>query len=138
MCLVFAYLRQNVRASKIVTQKRLAIVSVLSLLLSTNTFAHDAPVTDCDAYAASAGDPQRKANGVPLDEINPDLAVPACEAAVRQYPDSSRLIYQLGRAYQKANNFDAALVQYRKAADQGFAPLPPIGVGQGQAEKIFN
>src|SRR5271167_40492 len=109
------------RALEIVMQKRLAVVSVLSLLLSTNAFAQDAPVTDCDVYAASAGDPQRKSNGVPLDKINPDMAIPACEAAVQKYPDSSRLIYQLGRAYQKANDFDAAMVQYRKAADQGFA-----------------
>ena len=53
--------------------------------------------------------------------MNSALAIPACEAAVRQYPNSSRLAYQLGRAYYKANNFDAALAQLRKPTDQGYA-----------------
>ena len=47
--------------------------------------------------------------------------VPACEAAVQQYPNSSRLNYQLGRSYHKANNFVAAVAQYRKAAGQSCA-----------------
>ncbi len=81
----------------------------------------EAPVTDCDKYAASDNDPQRKETGVPLGKINPDLAVPACEAAVRQYPNSTRLSLQLGRAYQKANYFTAAVGQYRKAAEQNYA-----------------
>lgn len=56
---------------------------VLQLILSTNAFAQEAPVTDCDKYAASEFDPQRKATGVPFDEVNAALAVPACESAVR-------------------------------------------------------
>lgn len=75
----------------------------------------------CDLYAASEYDTQRKSVGVPFDKIDFRLAVPACEAAVRQFPDDSRLNYQLGRAYQKAGNFAAAINQYRKAAEQGSA-----------------
>ena len=82
----------------------------------------EAPVTDCDKYAASDNDPQRKETGVPLGKINPDLAVPACETAVRQYPNSTRVSLQLGRAYQKANYFTAAVGQYRRAAEQNYAP----------------
>ena len=89
--------------------------------LPLNEPHQEAPTTQCDLYAASAFDPQRKATGVPADKINPALAVPACESAVRQYPNSTRLIFQLGRAYQKDNNFTAALQQYRRAADQGHA-----------------
>ena len=81
----------------------------------------DAPVTDCDTHAASDQDPQRKVTGVPFANVNPALAVPACEEAVRQYPNSTRLSFQLGRAYQKANNFTAALQQFRKAAEQNYA-----------------
>ena len=96
----------------------------------------EAIVTDCDKYAASDIDPQRKTTGVPFDKINPALAVPACEDAVQQYSNSDRLIYQLGRAYQKANNFTAGVVQYRKAAEQSYAPAQnALGViyqnGQG-------
>jgi TPR repeat protein len=67
--------------------------------------------TDCDRYVNS---------GKAYD--NPDLAIQACESAVRQYPNSIRLIYQLGRAYLHKGNYSSALVQYRKAADQGYAP----------------
>jgi TPR repeat protein len=88
-------------------------------ILSASAFAQEAPVTDCDTHAASDQDPQRKSTGISFDKIDAGLAVPACEAAVRQYPGSSRLSYQLGRAYQKVQNFDAALAQYRKAADLG-------------------
>jgi tetratricopeptide (TPR) repeat protein len=105
----------------------LVIGSVLYLcvfqfaLWNESAFAQEAPVTDCDTYAASDQDSQRKSTGIPLDKISADLAVPACEAAVKQYPDSTRLIYQLGRAYWKANDFAAAASQYRKAAERGNA-----------------
>jgi TPR repeat protein len=58
------------------------------------------------------------------------LAIPACEAAVQQYSESSRLNFRLGRAYSKADNFGAALAQYRKAADQGNAEAQ-TALGQG-------
>jgi TPR repeat protein/ATP-dependent protease ClpP protease subunit len=80
------------------------------------------PESACDAYAASDYDPQSKSAGISFDKIDVGLAVPACEAAVQKYPENSRLNFQLGRAYKRANNFDAAATQYRKAADQGLAP----------------
>jgi TPR repeat protein len=108
-------------AEEVALQKRLLFFYAFSLLLSANAFAQDAPVTDCDTYAANDQDPQRKANGVPLAKLNPAVAMPACEAAVRQFPNSGRLAYQLGRAYYKANNYDAAVTQLRKAAEQSYA-----------------
>jgi TPR repeat protein len=99
---------------------RLAFLCILQLALSGNVFGQDI-ITNCDKYAASKLDSQGKDTGIPIDQLNPVLAVPACEAAIRQYPNSPRLIFQLGRAYYKANNFAAALVQYRKAADQNYA-----------------
>ena len=75
----------------------------------------------CDTYAASEFDPQRRAPSVDFGKIDARLAVPACEAAVRQFPDDMRLRVQLGRAYEKANNFTSAVEQYRKAAAEGFA-----------------
>jgi Sel1 repeat len=75
----------------------------------------------CDTYAASESDTQRKSAGVSFEKIDPTLAVPACESAVRQFPDNITLNYQLGRAYQKANNFNLALAHYRKAAEHNFA-----------------
>lgn len=40
---------------------------------------------------------------------------------MQQYPNSSRVIEQLGRAYEKNKDFRSALVQYQKAAQQGYA-----------------
>ena len=54
--------------------------------------------------------------------VRPAVAVPACEAAVQKYPNDARLKFQLGRAYQKANNFIAAVAQYQKSATQQYAP----------------
>jgi TPR repeat protein len=82
----------------------------------------DAPETDCDTYASNEVDPNHKGAGLRLNKINAGLAVPACEAAVRQYPRSGRLITQLGRAYQRAGKFEAAMAQYHSAADRGYAP----------------
>jgi hypothetical protein len=81
----------------------------------------EAPPTDCDTYAASGQDPDRKSASVPFNQIDEGAAVPACEAAVQQYPNSSRLSFQLNRAYQKVNNDGDAPTRYRKAADLGDA-----------------
>ncbi len=81
----------------------------------------DAPLTDCDALAANDFDPQHNAKGVPIEKINPALAIPACESAVRQYPNSGRLMAQLARAYYKNKDFKSAFVQIQKAAEQGYA-----------------
>ena len=125
--------------SEVALSKRLAFLCILQLILSTSAFAQDAPVADCDKYAASDVDPQRKATGVPFANINPAVAVPACEDAVRQYPNNARLIFQLGRAYNKAHNLTAALQEYGKAAVQGYAAAQNnLGnmykVGQGVPE----
>ena len=103
--------------------RKLTVLCAVAVLFNiTNASAQNAPVTDCDKLAANPDDPQRKASGVLFDKINPSVAIPACETAVRQYPKEGRLTYQLGRAYQKAENYQAAIDQYRKAAEQGYAP----------------
>ena len=99
---------------------RFALLCIMYHALIANVFAQEAPVTDCDTYAASDRDSQRKAPGVSLAKLNPDLAIPACEDAVRKFPDIARLNFQLGRAYMKANNFTAAAAQLRKAAERDF------------------
>jgi TPR repeat protein len=105
----------------------------------------NAPATDCDTYGASPLDPHRVTAGVGVLKLNPDLAIPACEEAVRRYPDSTRLAFQLGRAYKKKNDFRSALIQLRKAADQGYAGaqveislmyLNGLGLPQSDAEAL--
>jgi TPR repeat protein len=102
-------------------RKLFVILTVMVAIADCSAFAEAAPATDCDTYAASPLDPQRKAPGVPFEEMNLHLAIPACEAAVRLYPTSDRMVFQLGRAYSKNSDFVHALVQFREAADQGHA-----------------
>jgi hypothetical protein len=88
-------------------------IALLALYLSVNpaltqSSGQDAPVTDCDKYAANSLDPLRKTAGVNFIDLNPALAIPACESALRQYSDNARLSFQLGRAYQRTDKFDAA------------------------------
>ena len=89
--------------------------------------ADDAPANDCDAYGANSVDPQRKAPGVNFEELNAAVALPACEAAAKQYPDTTRFAYQLARAYHKANRFKDAAVWYQKAMDQN-SPFAEAGL----------
>ena len=98
----------------------LAFACFLQLTLSGYAFAQNI-VTDCDKYAASDTDLSAKAPGVPVERINATLAVPACIAAVREFPNNPRLLFQLGRAYRAADNFKLALEYYRKAAEQNYA-----------------
>ena len=53
-----------------------AVLIALSALSTpaANSQTTDAPVTNCDTYAASDLDPQRKANGVPFDKLTPEGA----------------------------------------------------------------
>ena len=80
----------------------------------------DAPFTDCDTDMGGDPDPQINPAAKSVDKVDPSLAIPACEAAVRRYSKSDRLLYQLGRAYEKKNDLVAALSQFRKAAQDGY------------------
>jgi TPR repeat protein len=104
--------------------RNVVTLALLALCLSAaaaraQSKADDAPVTDCDKYAANSLDPQRKAPGVTLVALNAALAMPACEAAVQKYPDSARFMYQLGRAHHKSDNFATAALWYKTAMQHG-------------------
>ena len=99
-----------------------AIVGIVQLALTVAAVAQEAPATECDTYAASPLDPQRKAPAVPDGDVNPALAVPACVSALASFPDSLRLKYQLGRSYRQARNPSEAIGWYRQAAEHGYAP----------------
>jgi hypothetical protein len=106
----------------------------------------DAPVTECDTYAAAPRDPHRKSTGVAEENLNPSLAITACASAVRTFPSSPRLKYQLGRAYWKSNNFGEALACFRQAAEYQYAPAEALlgymfqfgqGVSQNYPDALF-
>ena len=84
--------------------------------------ASEAPfVHECDWLAAQPLDPDKTADGVDMNWIDPDKAIQACEAAVATYPDLPRFRYQLARALDKAGSGSAAIDQFRQAARDGHA-----------------
>jgi TPR repeat protein len=100
------------------------IIALLGFCLSAGcacaqSKADDAPVTDCDKYAANSLDPGRKAPGVSLVALDAAHAMPACEAAVQKYPGTARFMYQLGRAHHKSDNFATAALWYKTAMQHG-------------------
>jgi tetratricopeptide (TPR) repeat protein len=88
--------------------------------ISETEASQDAPLTDCDKYAASDFDQQRKGTGIAAIKVNPNLAIPACEDAVQNYPNTNRFLFQLGRSYVRNKDYAKALDYYRKASDRGY------------------
>jgi len=75
-------------------------------------------VTDCDRLAAAPGDPRRPPTvaGVSLDKIDIVPALTACNAAMRQYPDVTRFVFQAGRIAHVQKDYVLARQLYEKAA----------------------
>lgn len=75
--------------------------------------------TECDRLAAEAqnfvGVPGR-----PFLDVDPAKAVPACEQALRDLPDSPRIAHNLGRAYERARRLEDAFRMYGQAASAGY------------------
>jgi TPR repeat protein len=80
-------------------------------------------IVNCDRLAASNLDPERPASvpGISVADLKPNRAVPACEAALKVAPDDRRIMFQLGRAYVQAENYDKARVLYERADALGHA-----------------
>jgi TPR repeat protein/ABC-type uncharacterized transport system substrate-binding protein len=80
-------------------------------------------VLACDRAAASPSDDNRPAGiaGVPSGKLDPQYAIPACEAAVAAAPDEPRVRFELGRAQAAAKDYEAARLQFSKASDLGYA-----------------
>ena len=78
-------------------------------------------VTDCDREAIE-GQNFLGIAGIPFDDINAAKAIPACEAAMKQLPNSARIANNLARAYEKAERLTEAFKAYKRSADAGYAP----------------
>ncbi len=96
----------------------LAVFAVVSL------FGHPAvaadAVTSCDRLAASPDDPKRIAPAVEIGDIKDKTAEAACRSALKASPDVARFHYQLGRALEAKEDYDAAMAEYQAAADKGY------------------
>lgn len=79
-------------------------------------------ISDCDQAAAHPQDPFRRAGGTPWNRLNPDGAVPVCREAVEvaDGADLGRMLYQYGRALEKAEDRDAIFVLRRAGDEHGY------------------
>ena len=75
----------------------------------------------CEEKAASATDldrPRGVAGVLPRD-LDAPAAIAACTSALQGDPANRYFAYNLGRAYEKAKDYDHAKTWYQKAADEG-------------------
>ncbi|SHI46666.1 hypothetical protein SAMN05444000_101193 [Shimia gijangensis] len=79
----------------------------------------DEAIATCDAEVGHPDDSQQPTDGVAWADIDAMAAVQVCERALDLAPDNVRMLYQLGRAYDKADNPDALWV-LQDAADMGY------------------
>jgi tetratricopeptide (TPR) repeat protein len=89
------------------TAGKTAAVSVANEEAERNT-------ANCESLVGDTARPGRE--GRALIKIDKAKAVPICEAAVRTSPDSPRLRYNLGRAYEAQLDWAAARRSYEIAA----------------------
>ncbi|MBB4192150.1 TPR repeat protein [Rhizobium aethiopicum] len=76
-------------------------------------------LNDCDTAAAAPLDLQGVTAGKLPNEIDPAVALPACDDAVKAYPGVARFVYQLGRAQLANRDAKAAFATIKKAMDAG-------------------
>jgi len=74
----------------------------------------------CGVLAGNPIDPKAGGIGVKLEDLDSAQALKVCHQALDQEPDSARLQFQLGRAYFKGEQFDAAQEWILKSASQGY------------------
>src|SRR5205807_2203434 len=81
-----------------------------------------AAITECDRLAADPNDPNREGPGVALDKIDAPSAIARCGQALAQHPNNPRVMFNLGRANERAGRLNEAARLFKLAADQGYAP----------------
>ncbi|WEZ85880.1 caspase family protein (plasmid) [Rhizobium sp. 32-5/1] len=77
-------------------------------------------ITDCDRLAGHVQEIADPSVGVYFREIVPEKAIPACLEALKQFPDSLRILVNYARAIDAAGRHDEAREIYRMGAEKGF------------------
>jgi eukaryotic-like serine/threonine-protein kinase len=85
--------------------------------------------TKCDEAAAAPHDPERRAPGVSLGRIAPDLAMAACAGNEGSTQDDGRTLYQRGRAQMASGKVVAARGSFEQALERHY---PAAGVELAQ------
>lgn len=77
-------------------------------------------ITECDRLAGHVQEIADPSVGVYFREIVPEKAIPACLGALKQFPDSLRILVNYARAIDAAGRHDEAREIYRMGAEKGF------------------
>lgn len=95
-------------------------VAIMALPATAAMPETEAPRTRCDDLAAHPADTERVAPGIYWEVLDGLSAVTACEEAVQLYPNSKRLIFQLGRALIQMKRRDEGFPYLYEAANSGY------------------
>lgn len=87
----------------------------------SRTVGLDLIPNDCDFQAGDHLDPDGMGITRYPNELQPEVALAACEAAVAADPEVGRFHYQLGRALTALTRYDEAVVEFERARDLGTA-----------------
>ena len=101
--------------------KTLTLLVLLSWCNSPVAMATSDDVHPCDDVAAHIQDKQRWGKGISDEEVAPALAISRCAAAVKEYPETARFQFQLGRAFWIAQRYREAIAPLTAAATGGHA-----------------
>lgn len=77
-------------------------------------------ITECDRLAGHVQEIADPSVGVYFRDIVPEKAIPACLSALKQFPDSLRILVNYARAIDAAGRHDEAREIYRMGAEKGF------------------
>jgi len=93
--------------------------------LTTSSRDETDDLAKCDTLAGDPYDPMKVGEGVEWEDLNTGRAIPACENAVRQSPNSPRYAYLLARVVIKAEDADRKFSRSKplllKAAEMGYS-----------------
>jgi WD40 repeat protein/serine/threonine protein kinase len=97
----------------------------LGLVVPTDVRRWPADQSECDRSASAPYDPDRRAPGVLLDQIVPDIAIASCGSRAQSRASVARGSYQYARALMAKGAFSAARSYFQVALARGY---PVAGV----------
>lgn len=99
-----------------------ALATALALFGPASVTAQDDARMSCAAEAASPFQPGFEAIGRDQDQIDPEMAIAACQTALEAHPNDPMVQGWLGRAYFVARDFDL-MVPHLEHSAQGGDPM---------------
>jgi WD40 repeat protein len=94
----------------------------------------------CDKAAAAFYDPDRREQGLPLSDINADIANSACAVEITEPGHSARSDYQMGRAWLARHDVKNAEREFELADSKGYraAAIDLASILQDQVSGMFD